>query len=214
MFPTRKLAGAALTASLIAMGGLGTTVASAGAARAATCPAASQIVTQINAAAAQVAGLNSVLAGVTDGSSATAVLGAAQSVVTTVSTLAAGVVANAGALAGCAPLGVADSQAVAAAFANLTGATGLPLAALVQDHSAFAQFGQTLPLAAALQSLETSVDLYATTLAATVAPSQAATIQGAVTQVNSLLSNTVNVYQQVCIPSPLYPIVKPLCFGA
>lgn len=37
------------------------------------------------------------------------------------------------------------------------------------------------------------------------------TIQDATNKANSALGRTINLYQQIFIPSPLYPIVEPVC---
>jgi hypothetical protein len=85
-------------------------------------------------------------------------------------------------------------------------------AAIIGQHNIFAQFGVTAPIAQALRSLEAATDSYASTLQG-IAPSQANDIANSKAQLDIALSNAISTYEQICIPSPLYPTLQPICVG-
>jgi hypothetical protein len=212
MSHARKLASAALTTCLVAMGGIGTTVLSAGAAHAATCPTAGQIVTDINATATVAGDLTSQLAALTTNSSPSDVQSAAQSAANGLNTMSSELDADTSALNGCPALSSADSTSVANAFDSLAGTTNQTLNTLIGDQPIFAQFGLTAPIASSLRNLEATFDSYAFTLV-TVAPSQQGPITDDQNSVNTSLDNAITTYSQLCIPSPLYPTIKPICLS-
>ena len=212
MLRARKLASAALTAGLVTAGGIGTTVLTASAAHAGTCPTASQIVTDINVIASGAGALNSRLASLTRSSSPSDVQSAAQATAEGLNTMSNELTVNVSTFGGCQDLSSADSRTVADAFGSLTGATQKMLSPLTGDHSYFAQISATAPIASSLRALEAALDSYAYALLA-VAPSQQGAIAGGQSNVNDSLGNAIGLYGQICIPSPLYPTVQPVCVG-
>jgi Hydrophobic surface binding protein A len=212
MLRARKFASAALTASLVTVSGVSTTVLSAGTAHADSCSGASQIVNDINALASGAGDLTSQLGSLTFSSSAGDVQSAAQSTVAGLSTMINDLNTDVTASAGCPTLSSADSQTVANAASNLTSATQQMLSALTGQHSPFAQFGATAPIASSLRSLEAALDSYAFALTTIAAPQQ-----GAITQAKESLDNSlggaITLYEQTCIPSPLYPTIQPVCIA-
>lgn len=213
MLRARKLASAALTASLVAAGGIGTTVLSAAAAHAGTCPTASQIVTSINAIASAARTLNARLDALTPSSSPRDGQSAAQSTAAGLNTMVTDFSADTTALSGCpAPLSSADSQTVTAALRSLTTVTQPMLTTLTGKHPIFAQFGATAPIASSLRALEAALDSYTYALIS-VAPSQQGAITTSKDSVDSSLSNAITRYDQICIPTPLYPTLMPICVG-
>lgn len=214
MLRARKLASAALTASLVAAGGIGTTVLSAAAAHAGTCPTASQIVTDIDAIASAAGALDTRLDALTPSSSPGDVQPAAQSTAAGLNTMVNDFSADTTALAGCpAPLSSADSQTVTAAFRSLTGATQRMLSTLTGKHAIFAQFGATAPIASSLRALEAALDSYTYALIS-AATSQQGAITNSKDSIDSSLGDAITRYGQICIPSPLYPNLMPICVGA
>jgi hypothetical protein len=210
MLRARKLASAALTASLVTLGGIGATVVSAGAAHAATCPAASRIVTDINVITSVAGGLNSRLGALTPNSRPGDVLAVAQSTAMDLNTMSRDFSADSTVLGGCPALGSSDSQTVASAFDSLAAATNQAINTLVRDHAIFAQYGVTAPVAGSLRTLEATLDSYTSALLA-VAPSQQRAITDDQGSVDVSLGNAITVYEQICIPSPLYPTLQPIC---
>jgi hypothetical protein len=210
MLRARKLASVALTAGLVTAGGVGTTMLSASAAHADACPTASQIVTDINAIASGAGGLKSQLTALTRSSSPGDVQSAAQSTTAGLSTMINDFSTGASSLGGCTELGSADSQTVANAFASMAGATQQMLSPLTGDHSIFAQFSVTAPIASSLRALEAALDGYSYAILA-IAPSQQGAISDGKGSVDTSLGNAINLYGQLCIPSPIYPTVPPVC---
>jgi Hydrophobic surface binding protein A len=212
MLRARKLASVALTSCLVTAGGIGTTVLSAGAAHAATCPTTSQIVTDINAIASAAGGISSQSGALTPSSSPGDVQSAAQSTATGLSTMVSDLSADTTASSGCSALSSPDSQTVADAFGSLTAVTQQMLSTLIGKHSIFAQFGVTAPVTSSLQSLEAALDSFTFALTA-VAPSQQGAITTGKDSVDTPLGKAIAVYGEICIPSPLYPSVPPVCVG-
>lgn len=210
MLRARNLASAALTASLVTAGGIGTTVLSAGAAHAGSCPTASQIVTDINLIASAAGGLDAKSGALTPSSSPDDVQSAAQSTAAGLSTMINDFSADTSALGGCPEPDSAESQPVADAFHSLTSATQQMLSTLTGKHAIFAQYGVTAPIAASLRALEAALDSYTFALIG-VAPAQQGAITNGKDGVDSSLGNAINLYGQLCIPSPLYPAVPPVC---
>jgi Hydrophobic surface binding protein A len=208
----RKLAGAALTALLVTTGGIGATVLSAGAAHAATCPTASQIVTDINAIASQAGGITSQLGTLTSNSSPSSIQSVAQSTTAGLDTMSGRLAAGTDALNGCPALGSADSKTVANAFDGLANNTNQMLSALIGKHPVFAQFGLTAPITNSLRNLEGTLDTYTFALISVV-PSQQNAVTNDRDSVGTSLDNAITVYQQLCIPSPLYPNLQPICIA-
>jgi hypothetical protein len=114
------------------------------------------------------------------------------------------------ALGGCPEPRSAASQAVADAFHNLTSATRQMLSTLTGKHAIFAQYGVTAPVASSLRALEAALDSYTFALIA-AAPSQQGAITNGKDSADSSLGNAITLYGQLCIPSPLYPAVPPVC---
>jgi hypothetical protein len=213
MLRARKLASAALTASLVTAGGIGTTVLSVGAAHAGTCPTASQIVTDINVIASAAGGLNARPGALTPSSSPGDVQSAAQSTAAGLNTMVNDLSADTTALGGCpAPLSSADSQTVTAAFRSLTSVTQHMFSTLTGKHAIFAQYSVTAPIASSLRALEAALDSYTYALIS-AAPSQQGAITNDKDSADSSLGNAITFYGQLCIPSPLYPTVMPVCVG-
>lgn len=209
----RKFAGVALTASLVTMGGIGTTVVSADAAHAATCPTASQIVSDLNSIEASAGSVNRQLSALSSSSSPGNVQSAAQATTAGLGTMSSDLTADADALNGCPALNSTDSQTVVSSFDGLVGTTTQTLNTLTGKHPIFAQFLQTAPIAASLRHLEAAFDSYSFALVAAVSSQQDAITRDQ-NNLDAALSNTISTYTQVCIPSPLYPIVPPVCVSA
>jgi hypothetical protein len=211
MLRARKFASAALTASLVTAGGIGATVLSAGVAHASTCTA-DQIVTNINVIASGAGSLSSQLGALTPNSSPDDVQSAAQSTATGLSTMVNESNADTTAMSGGPALSSADSQTVANALHSLTSATQQLLSTLTGKHSIFAQFSATAPIGSSLRSLEAALDSY-TFAFIEVVPSQQSAVTNDKNSVDTALGDTITLYDQICVPSPLYPTVQPVCVG-
>ncbi|KAF7372727.1 hypothetical protein MSAN_00478000 [Mycena sanguinolenta] len=110
---------------------------------------------------------------------------------------------------------------IVAALDNLVAVKQAFFATVIGKHSIFAQFQVTAPIAAVLRSLEAGIDSFAFTLI-NVVPEQAfrgterllGSISSDQSALDTAVGNAVTVYSEVCVPSPLYPIVLPVCSSA
>lgn len=84
------------------------------------------------------------------------------------------------------------------------------LSTVIGKHSFFAQFGVTAPILGALNALEAIIDKFAISMINLISCAS-----GPVTKdqddLDKSVGDTINQYQKLCIPSPLYPIVPPVC---
>ncbi|KAF7359741.1 hypothetical protein MVEN_00698800 [Mycena venus] len=107
---------------------------------------------------------------------------------------------------------------IVAALDNFVAVHQAFLATVIGKHSIFAQFQVTAPIAAVLRSLEAAIDSLAFALIDLI-PQQArraiepqlGTVSSDQAALDTAVGNTISTYAQVCIPSPLYPIVLPVC---
>jgi hypothetical protein len=212
MLRARKLVGATLTACLVSLGGVATTVASAGAAHAATCTA-SQYAADLNKVGKRAESLLNRLQALNTSSTSAAVQAEAAATVRDLNDMIVDLGTATMTLNECGPLAAANTATVTAALDNLTALSQATLATVIGKHSIFAQFQQTAPIAATLRSLEAALDSYSIALI-TVAPTAQPEISAARTALDTAVGNTINVYSQICIPSPLYPIIMPVCVAS
>ncbi|KAF7328461.1 hypothetical protein MSAN_02482600 [Mycena sanguinolenta] len=87
--------------------------------------------------------------------------------------------------------------------------------------SIFAQFQVTAPIAAVLRSLEAAIDSFAFALIHVIPQEarwaiepQLGTISSDQSALDTAVRNTITVYEEVCVPSALYPIILPVCTSA
>ncbi|KAF8814355.1 hypothetical protein BYT27DRAFT_7082424 [Phlegmacium glaucopus] len=87
------------------------------------------------------------------------------------------------------------------------------LSTVMHKHSIFAQFGVTAPILNNLRNLGAGIDSFALTMT-DVIPTRRDDVKTDKDQLDQSVGNSISRYQQVCIPSPLYPKVLPLCAPA
>ncbi len=170
------------------------------------------IVANINVFAGQATNANGGLGGISFTSGPGQVQTAASTLAGQLDDMAGGLSAAAADLNGCGALNAADAQSAANAFSNAASTTGALLSTISEKHPIFAQFGVTPPITSTLRQLEDVVDSYAFALGQ-VATSQANNIASTQGQLDTSLGNTISLYEQLCIPSPLYPTLKPICIS-
>ncbi|KAK6529086.1 hypothetical protein TWF694_004304 [Orbilia ellipsospora] len=102
---------------------------------------------------------------------------------------------------------------VMAQWTTLGGEVQESMRTLLGKHSIFAQFGVTAPIAAVLRSYEEATDDFVAALVELV-PSNADTISQGGSALSTVVGTVITQYQEVCIPSPLYPILMPICTSA
>lgn len=170
------------------------------------------IVGNINTVAAQADDLNQALSNIDFNSSSSQVSAAGNSLTAQLSTLNSELSDDANDLSQCGSLSTADAKTAAKAFSDAAGVIGALLSTTTEKHSIFAQFGFTTQIAARLRNFEAAFDTYSFSLT-DAASSQAGSISSNQNQVDASLENAIATYQQICIPSPLYPTVKPICIS-
>jgi hypothetical protein len=170
------------------------------------------IVTNINAIGDQADVANQILGGLSTTSPPYQVFDAQSTLSAQLNDLSSALAGYANDLSGCAPLSAADAQTAAQAFSNAASSITSLLSTISSKHNIFAQYGVTAPIASGLRQFEGAFDQYAYTLA-DVATSQAGSISSSQNQVDTALGNAINLYQQLCIPSPLYPTIMPVCIS-
>ncbi|KAF3922927.1 hypothetical protein ABW20_dc0101043 [Dactylellina cionopaga] len=108
------------------------------------------------------------------------------------------------------PFSDADAAPVLVAFNSFVEKHSQLLAAINIKHKIFAQFLRTPPIAASLRSLEGALDSFGLSLV-NLLPTKAAEVTVGNNQLQGLVGNDIDTYQQTCVPSPLYPTVQPIC---
>ncbi|KAJ7652408.1 hypothetical protein DFH06DRAFT_995203 [Mycena polygramma] len=81
---------------------------------------------------------------------------------------------------------------------------------ICQFHSILAQFVLTAPVAAILRSLEAVIDSFAFALIALI-PTKSDSVNTNKATLAEAVGDTITLYTKFCIPSPLYPIIQPIC---
>ncbi|KAF7343079.1 hypothetical protein MVEN_01738300 [Mycena venus] len=102
--------------------------------------------------------------------------------------------------------------AIVAALDNFVAVHQAFLATVTGKHSIFAQFQVTAPIAAILRSLEATIDSLGSALI-NVILDEVDAISANQAKLDVAVGNTLTTYEETCVPSPLYPIVLPVCSG-
>ncbi|KAJ7434464.1 hypothetical protein FB451DRAFT_1467571 [Mycena latifolia] len=106
--------------------------------------------------------------------------------------------------------GDADAQTVVDALRTFVEVHQALLSTIIGKHSILAQFGVTAPIAAALRSLEAAIDSFAFAMINLI-PTQAPAVTNDQNSLDGSVTNTITIYEQICIPSILYPTLPPVC---
>jgi hypothetical protein len=175
-------------------------------------PTVDQIVTSINVVGSLAGNLNEGLGGLSAATPADGVQTYSQTIITNISTIISDLSVDDIDLQTTAPLDDADAQTVAPAYSAMGRATSQLLANINTKHDIFAQYGLTAPIAAVLRSFEASLDSDAIQLI-NVAPTQQTSISNTKGSLDKSVGDAIALYGQLCIPSPLYPTVQPVCIA-
>ncbi|KAF8257283.1 hypothetical protein EI94DRAFT_1818395 [Lactarius quietus] len=79
------------------------------------------------------------------------------------------------------------------------------------QHTIFAQYILTAPIAALLKHLKTDTDSFITILIAYLTTCYTTNMQTYQNNIDAALKNAISTYDQKCIPSPHYPSLPPIC---
>ncbi|KAF8155232.1 hypothetical protein K438DRAFT_1987142 [Mycena galopus ATCC 62051] len=169
------------------------------------------VVANINIVTSVSGNLNSVLGGLSTSTTPANVQTMSQTVITDFTTIINDLAADVTAMQATSPFTVqADVQLVVTALNNFVGVHQQLLATVIGKHGIFAQFGVTAPIAAILRSLEAGIDSFAYAMIALI-PSGETSVTNNKNSLDGSVTNTITLYTQLCISSPLYPGVMPIC---
>ncbi|KAJ6549984.1 hypothetical protein B0H19DRAFT_1073880 [Mycena capillaripes] len=171
---------------------------------------AAQAVTNINTVTGLIENLNDQLNGLSPSSNPADVQIAAQTITNGFGAIITDMHQDVTTMHGTSPFDAADASSVAQAFSDFTLAQQGLMSALIGKQSIFAQFGVTGQISAALRGVEAANDSFAFSLI-DVVPTVAAGVQGDKDSLDTAVGNAISLYGQLCIPSPLYPTVLPVC---
>ncbi|KAF7368099.1 UVI-1 protein [Mycena sanguinolenta] len=107
---------------------------------------------------------------------------------------------------------------IVAALDNFVAVHQAFLSTIIGKHSIFAQFQVTAPIADVLRNLEVIIDSFAFSLIAVIPEEarraiqpQLGTVSSDQSALDTAVGNTITVYDEICIPSSLYPVILPSC---
>ncbi|KAJ7196433.1 hypothetical protein GGX14DRAFT_575000 [Mycena pura] len=86
------------------------------------------------------------------------------------------------------------------------------LATVIGKHSIFSQFGVTAPITAIPRSHEAVIDSFAFAMIDLI-PTRSSDVKNDKNQLDTSVGNTISLYEQLCIPSLLYPALLPICIA-
>ncbi|KAJ7882369.1 hypothetical protein B0H14DRAFT_3433473 [Mycena olivaceomarginata] len=104
----------------------------------------------------------------------------------------------------------ADCDAIVVALDSFVEVHQALLATVIGKHAIFAQFAVTAPIAAVLRTLEAIIDSFAFAMIDLI-PCGAGSVTNDKNGLDISVENSITLYTEVCIPSPLYPVVLPVC---
>ncbi|KAJ7870919.1 hypothetical protein B0H14DRAFT_3439728 [Mycena olivaceomarginata] len=99
---------------------------------------------------------------------------------------------------------------IVTALRDFVGVHQALLSTVIGKHTIFAQFGLTAPITAVLRSLEAGIDSFAFALIDMI-PTKEADVTADKNMLDGSVGNTISLYEQFCLPSPLYPSLPPVC---
>ncbi|KAJ7196419.1 hypothetical protein GGX14DRAFT_403372 [Mycena pura] len=87
-----------------------------------------------------------------------------------------------------------------------------PIVEALDDHSIFSPFGLTAPITAIPRELEAGIDSFVFAMIDLI-PTKSSDVTDDKNQLDTSVGNTFSLYQELCIPSPLYPDLLPICIS-
>ncbi|KAJ6608127.1 hypothetical protein B0H10DRAFT_2227151 [Mycena sp. CBHHK59/15] len=170
----------------------------------------SDVVTNVGIVTSVSGNLNSVLSGLTTSSSSSQVRTIGQSVVTDLETIISSLSGDVTAMQPTPPFGNMDALLIVQSLDQFVAIHQALLSTVIGKHGIFAQFGVTQPIADVLRNLEAGIDSFAFAMIAMI-PTQTPSVNADKGSLDSSVGNTISLYQQLCIPSVLYPTLMPIC---
>ncbi|KAJ6619198.1 hypothetical protein B0H10DRAFT_1913109 [Mycena sp. CBHHK59/15] len=167
-----------------------------------------EVVTNVGIVTSVSGNINDLLGGLTTSTSPSQVRTMGQTVVANFNTIISDLGGDVTAMQATLPFGDADALLIVQALKEFVAIHQALLSTVISKHGIFAQFGVTAPIAAVLRSLEASIDSFAFAMIDMI-PTQAPSVQTDKNSLDSSVGNTITLYEQICIPSVLYPTLCP-----
>jgi hypothetical protein len=108
------------------------------------------------------------------------------------------------------PFGDADSETIKNSLDDFVQVHQTLLGTVIGKHSIFAQFGVTAPIAGVLRTLEATIDSFLFAMINLI-PSQSSGVESDQSGLDQTVGTAISTYEELCIPSPLYPTLQPVC---
>ncbi|KAJ7717776.1 hypothetical protein B0H16DRAFT_1700837 [Mycena metata] len=105
----------------------------------------------------------------------------------------------------------ADCDTIVSALGSFVQVHQALLATVIGKHAIFVQFGTTAPVAAVLRTLEATIDSFAFAMINLIPCGADSVRTTRMVTLDTSVANSITLYAQFCIPSPLYPTVIPVC---
>jgi hypothetical protein len=169
-----------------------------------------QVVTNVKIVTSVSGNLDSVLQGLSTSTSAADVSTMGQTVVTDFQTIVTNLAGDVTAMEATPPFADGVAQPIVDALTDFVLVHQALLSTVIGKHAIFSQFGVTAPITAILRSLEAGIDSFAFAMINLI-PTRQSDVTDDKDQLDSSVGNTVTLYTQLCIPSPLYPGLMPVC---
>ncbi|KAJ7763772.1 hypothetical protein B0H16DRAFT_1527180 [Mycena metata] len=170
-----------------------------------------QVVTNINIVTTASQGILNAVTPITKNSSPGAVVTAGQTATTNFNTIIQNLGGDVSAMDGTV-FTAAQAGPVCAALTDFVNVHQAVLSTVIGKHGFLAQFGVAQPLAAVLRTLEGAIDAFAFGAIAML-PSCANQVTQQQAGLDTSVASAISQYEEICVPSPLYPTVMPVCVG-
>jgi len=169
-----------------------------------------QVVENIKTVTTVSANINVAIGALTPKSSGSTVISISKTTVIGFNTIITDIGADVTAMQSTPPFNDVDAQLVVNVLVDFVKVHQLLLATVIGKHGILAQFGVTAPVAAVLRTLEAGIDSFALGLIALI-PTKQGDVTNGQNALDESVGTTIDTYDQICIPSPLYPSVMPIC---
>ncbi|KAJ7196436.1 hypothetical protein GGX14DRAFT_575002 [Mycena pura] len=171
-----------------------------------------QVVTNIGIVTTVSGDLNNILGTLSTSTDPDDVETIAQTVVDDFTTIVGDLAADVTAMNETPPFDDEDAEPIVEALDDFVHVHQILLATVIGQHSIFSQFGLTAPITAILRDLEAGIDSFAFAMIDLI-PTKSSDVTDDRNQLDTSVGNTISQYEQLCIPSPLYPELLPICIA-
>ncbi|KIM37066.1 hypothetical protein M413DRAFT_423909 [Hebeloma cylindrosporum] len=163
-----------------------------------------QVVTNVGIVTSISGDLNSILSGLTNVETPAHVVNVAKTVTTDLESMISKLLGDLTARDATTPFTDDEAEPIVDALRHVL------LSTVIGKQTIFAQFGLTGPIAEVLRRLEARIDSFSSSMTDLV-PTRKDEVASAKASLDSSVRNAYTKYEEICIPSPLYPAVPPVC---